>query len=1211
MKDQLNQANSTVEQTKNDVDSSKQFVDEAKSGYESADAEASAKEDAANKAEADTKEGSEEYDAVNKDLTDKKAEVDSAKELLDEKTADVEEKKGTVEEAKKALDEANTELEGKKTELENAKSNVTNKEKALEDAKKALDTAKGDTTEKLQAVEDAKQALLDAQTKAKEAEDAYNEAVNNQEDAQIALEKAKVDAENAEKVQDAAQKAFDNASIYQKVVFGTDESLYPYISEVNRTLDLRPAEAGDSAVTYRVYHKKGETSEVNDYYSRQIKSTGVITPIIETWYWHNSGSGLSYGSMEKPDDMTNVTVENKTLAGTYYIVAEWEGGSKQYLVEIKDYKTEYCNQTVANKNTEIISSVNTEGMSEEEKIRAITKYIAENYKYDARHSSAYTMYQNGGGDCWASTDAIVRLAKQLGFEAWSYDARYEGGAGSGHANAMVKTSDGRYFVCEAGFSQYNADGKRPFAVNEVDPYDVNSGTLFRVNAPDITDVVVPEGVTEIGEIPSRNGTFSAVSGVNKLNSVRVSSTVTDIAVSNFTAAGNLADWTVDENNSTFSGNAHGDILSKDGTALYHANPKTAVLEIPSTVKTMKEYAIYGWNAETQQIILNEGLETLEQGAIYYTKVKKIVFPSTLKYVDKYALFQHESGSTFVFKSMDTVFDADALNTNSQLFTSSDTIIAPKGSTAEAAAKACGAKYVELSADTDLSLPEVVEKPKVTKTEKLTITNKSDAETQAEIAKAQAELDAAKKDYAAKKGIYDSLLNGDNLAKINAAKKAMEEAKANVKEAEKNVENAKANKEAADKAQASANEAVNQAQTTLNEANAKVTQLLTNMTTYEDAVESKKSTLASTNAELTNAIANQGAAQSNLDKANAELENAQNRYDALFENVSKLKKEAEEARTKANEAKDAYENAVTDHDAKQEAYTKALEDAKQLEAKLQEAEEKTAQAKAAFEAAQAKADEKKAIFDEKHAVAEEARSAYDQAKTAYDTAVEDKKKAEQALRDAQTELENAEKQLEDAVSNKDVTSSNLASAKDALDKAKKALEEATNNRDNAKQPFDSLKKAYEEAKAAYDQAVRDLEDAQKAVPTKTDWDALEKAKSEAEENLKHAKWRYDEAEYNLTYAEDVLDQANAQLIVAKANYDGAVIKYDASSKQDQSNAEQKKQVAAKQEKVSKSADTADDANLNSWAYMLAGSLAVAGVAVAALRKGKKHQEEGNM
>lgn len=755
VKDQLNQANSTVEQTKNDVDSSKQFVDEAKSGYESADAEASAKEDAANKAEADTKEGSEEYDAVNKDLTDKKAEVDSAKELLDEKTADVEEKKDTVEEAKKALDEANTELEGKKTELENAKSNVTNKEKALEDAKKALDTAKGDTTEKLQAVEDAKQALLDAQTKAKEAEDAYNEAVNNQEDAQIALEKAKVDAENAEKVQDAAQKAFDNASIYQKVVFGTDESLYPYISEVNRTLDLRPAEAGDSAVTYRVYHKKGETSEVNDYYSRQIKSTGVITPIIETWYWHNSGSGVSYGSMEKPDDMTNVTVENKTLAGTYYIVAEWEGGSKQYLVEIKDYKTEYCNQTVANKNTEIISSVNTEGMSEEEKIRAITKYIAENYKYDARHSSAYTMYQNGGGDCWASTDAIVRLAKQLGFEAWSHDARYEGGAGSGHANAMVKTSDGRYFVCEAGFSQYNADGKRPFAVNEVDPYDVNSGTLFRVNAPDITDVVVPEGVTEIGEIPSRNGTFSAVSGVNKLNSVRVSSTVTDIAVSNFTAAGNLADWTVDENNSTFSGNAHGDILSKDGTALYHANPKTAVLEIPSTVKTMKEYAIYGWNAETQQIILNEGLETLEQGAIYYTKVKKIVFPSTLKYVDKYALFQHESGSTFVFKSMDTVFDADALNTNSQLFTSSDTIIAPKGSTAEAAAKACGAKYVELSADTDLSLPEVVEKPKVTKTEKLTITNKSDAETQAKIAKAQAELDAAKKDYASKKGIYDS------------------------------------------------------------------------------------------------------------------------------------------------------------------------------------------------------------------------------------------------------------------------------------------------------------------------------------------------------------------------------------------------------------------------------------------------------------------------
>lgn len=642
------------------------------------------------------KKGNPAYDTLNKEVEDKKQEVQKAQEALDSAETVTESRKNDLDSAKEALDQAKTDVDTKKSELDQAKTDVSDAETKLAEAKRLAETAGGDLEAKKQAVADAQSELEEAKAKQAEAEKAYKDALDSVATAKEDLDKAQAAADAAEKVQTEAEKALDNASVYQKIVYGTDESQYPYISEVNRTLDLRPAEAGDSTVTYRVYHKKGDTSEVNDSYSSQIRSTGVITPIIQTWYWHNSGNGVSTGTMKKPDDMTNVTVENKTLAGTYYIVAEWEGGSKQYLVEIKDYKTEYCNQTVANKNTEIISSVNTEGMSEEEKIRAITKYIAENYKYDAGHSSAYTMYQNGGGDCWASTDAIVRLAKQLGFEAWSHDARYEGGAGSGHANAMVKTSDGRYFVCEAGFSQYNADGKRPFAVNEVEPYDVNTGTLFRVNAPDITDVVVPEGVTEIGEIPSRNGTFSAVSGVNKLNSVRVSSTVTDIAVSNFTAAGNLADWTVDENNATFSGNAHGDILSKDGTALYHANPKTAILEIPSTVKTMKEYSIYGWNADTQQIILNEGLETLEQGAIYYTKVKKIVFPSTLKYVDKYALFQHASGSTFVFKSMDTVFDADALNTNSQLFTSSDTVIAPKGSTAEAAAKACGAKFVELT-----------------------------------------------------------------------------------------------------------------------------------------------------------------------------------------------------------------------------------------------------------------------------------------------------------------------------------------------------------------------------------------------------------------------------------------------------------------------------------------------------------------------------------
>ena len=669
-----------------------------------------------------------EYASKKKAFEDAKAEVELAQN--EKTTADGEKAK-----AQSAFIEAESDAQKKADTLSKAQLNLEEAQKKVDDAKQRLEEA----TEKQ---ETAKTELEALNTKLVSLKEELEEAEKKKTEAEEVQAEAKKADDEAQKVLEDAQKALDNASVYYKVVYGTDESLYPFISDVNQSLDLKPAEAQDKQVTYKVYENKGDTSETYDNYASQIRNTGIITPILQTWYWINNG-GFSWGTTQKPDDMSNVTVEISTVEGTYYIVAEWEGGAKQYIVDIRDYKSEYIYQTVYQKNEEIIASLNLDGMSDKEKITAITKYIAENYKYDAHYSSAYSMYQNGGGDCWASTDAIKRLANQIGFEAWTHDARYEGGSGSGHRNAIVKSSDGKYYECEAGYAQYDSDGKRPFSVYELSVYDIASSTktLNRVNAPDITEVVVPEGVVTIGEISNSNGVFSAFYGIEKPNTITIPSTVSKITSSNFTGSANSADWIVDKNNKTFMTNDHGDILSKDGTELYHANPKTTVLEVPSTVKTIREYGIYGWNSQTQQIIFDEGVETLEQGAIYNTSVKKIIFPSTLKYVDKYALFNHAYKSTFIFKSMNTEFDSEALNAKSQLFKSEDTIIAPKGSTAEAAATACGAQFVELTDDTDLSQPETVEKPKTeTKPE---IVNKTDEETQAEVVKAQEAYDEAK------------------------------------------------------------------------------------------------------------------------------------------------------------------------------------------------------------------------------------------------------------------------------------------------------------------------------------------------------------------------------------------------------------------------------------------------------------------------------------
>ena len=157
---------------------------------------------------------------------------------------------------------------------------------------------------------------------------------------------------------------------------------------------------------------------------------------------------------------------------------------------------------------EILDNILTEGMTGEEKVEAITKYVGETYAYDAYGQTYDYVLQNGGGDCWAATDMIVHLADLAGLRAVYHDASRDPGPvlyGSQHICAQILADDNIY-IADAGFSDDSSVqyyiiplGDVPYRIQENEDDTVTARTYAGFD----TDVIVPETiggktVTKIG-----------------------------------------------------------------------------------------------------------------------------------------------------------------------------------------------------------------------------------------------------------------------------------------------------------------------------------------------------------------------------------------------------------------------------------------------------------------------------------------------------------------------------------------------------------------------------------------------------------------------------------------------------------------------------------------------------------------------------------------
>ena len=333
---------------------------------------------------------------------------------------------------------------------------------------------------------------------------------------------------------------------------------------------------GDAA-TYRV------TSGRNYV---QVSADGLVTTART---YRKKGNGYSY-SVSEGEDYDYYTVE----PGDAEITVTSGSETWTLTVHVKDYAEVYVDHVM---DAYITANI-TADMSDSEIAEAIVKFPAQ-YDYNYRYQSALSMVIYGGGDCWASTNTIIRLAKRMGYDAWTRRANQDAGAGSGHVNALVEIG-GCYYELEAGYSSgkdengfrpydvkkraslfsyyttyekkavvYQYDGKTSEGEIEIPSrlggYPVTALAKSALAGKDFTKVVLPDTLEKIGDY--------AFSACSQLREITIPASVEALGNGVFTQCDALEEFSIDPTNPYLKETNHV-IYTADGKTLVAAAGRT-------------------------------------------------------------------------------------------------------------------------------------------------------------------------------------------------------------------------------------------------------------------------------------------------------------------------------------------------------------------------------------------------------------------------------------------------------------------------------------------------------------------------------------------------------------------------------------------------------------------------------------------------------------
>lgn len=269
-----------------------------------------------------------------------------------------------------------------------------------------------------------------------------------------------------------------------------------------------------------------------------------------------------------------------------------------------------------------------ESMTDYEKLDSMARFVA-SYGYSARYSSANSLFIFGEGDCWAFSNALIRVAERYGFDAWIRNAKRDPGAGSGHRNVMVQLpgglyyqvecsyGDGYYYVAErdslfsyttygTGIEVYQYDGKT-MPKKLIIPQEIDGKTVLAIGddfvamQEGIEEVVLPDTIEYIG--------VSAFNSCENIKKIVLPSALESLGIFAFTNCISLVDIT------SFSPNFVAEdavIYNHDKSVLLFA-PAVTNFSIPNDVVKIEEYSFY-YNKNINFVKIPDSVTFIGEGA---------------------------------------------------------------------------------------------------------------------------------------------------------------------------------------------------------------------------------------------------------------------------------------------------------------------------------------------------------------------------------------------------------------------------------------------------------------------------------------------------------------------------------------------------------------------------------------------------------------------
>lgn len=396
------------------------------------------------------------------------------------------------------------------------------------------------------------------------------------------------------------------------------------------------------------YVAKGDSVTVSD--------TGLIKTATRTIYW-NGNVGYSY-----PTGAEGEYAETRPVFGESVVRVVSGDEYFDISVNVLNYNEVYADKIM----DDYIDKNITSDMSGYEKLDEICRFVA-SYNYSGNYSSAYSMIVSGGGDCWASTSAVLIMCEKVGIDAWMRNAANDPGAGSGHRN-VIAYCDGKYYLADAGFvgtapRYYDLYEKTSLFSTRISDYDNKKIEIYQYDGKsDVTSLEIP---SEIGGYKVTSIAASAFSYLYDLKTVKLPDTLEEIGSHAFSCnSSSLEALEIPKNVQIIGDNPFENCkllnltVSKDNPyfvmsdgVLYTADKKelvcaTKIAEkfvVPDTVELIRRYS-FRLNSNITYVFIPSSVTEIGEGAFgeCSSLVSVSIDGSKLEIIDDFAFYR--SGS---------------------------------------------------------------------------------------------------------------------------------------------------------------------------------------------------------------------------------------------------------------------------------------------------------------------------------------------------------------------------------------------------------------------------------------------------------------------------------------------------------------------------------------------------------------------------------------